>query len=62
MNEPIIISKKINILEVDELSSVLALITACLKELGADNIAQVNHGLKAWDILIKKSIALIVCG
>ena len=62
MNEPIIISKKINILEVDELSSVLALITACLKELGADNITPANHGLKAWDILIKKSIALIVCG
>ena len=61
MNEPSIISKKINIVVVDKLSSVLALITACLKELGADNKASTNHGLRARDILNKKSITLIVC-
>jgi two-component system chemotaxis response regulator CheY len=61
MNEPSIILKKINILVVDDLSSILALITTCLKELGAENIAAANHGVRAWDILNKKSIDLIVC-
>jgi two-component system chemotaxis response regulator CheY len=61
MNEPSIILKKINILVVDDLSSILALITTCLKELEAENIATANHGVRAWDILNKKSIDLIVC-
>ena len=61
MNEPSIILKKINILVVDDLSSILALITTCLKELGAENIATANHGLRAWDILDKSiSISLFV--
>jgi CheY-like chemotaxis protein len=47
MNEPSIILKKINILVVDDLSSILALITTCLKELGAENIATANYGVRA---------------
>lgn len=39
----------------------MALITTCLKELGAENIASENHGVRAWDILNKKYIDLIVC-
>jgi hypothetical protein len=47
MSESSIIFKKINILVVDNLSSVLALITTCLKELGAENIATANYGVRA---------------
>jgi two-component system chemotaxis response regulator CheY len=52
---------EINILVIDDMDSMLGLITTCLKRLGAEKIMTSTNGQHAWKELNKQSIDLIVC-
>lgn len=52
---------KINILVIDDMDSMLGLITTCIRGLGAEKINTANNGQYAWKILNKKKIDLIIC-
>ncbi|MFC3122262.1 response regulator [Agaribacter flavus] len=53
--------KRINILVVDDMESMVNLVKSCLLSLGAEKITTATNGANAWSILNKKDIDLIIC-
>lgn len=61
MNDPNAILKLIKILVVDDMDSMLGLISATLRTLGAEKIVSEYNGLNAWNTINKGHIDLIIC-
>ncbi|GLR71917.1 hypothetical protein GCM10007852_28250 [Agaribacter marinus] len=53
--------KRINILVVDDMESMIGLVTSCLRSIGAEKINTAYNGASAWSALNKKSYDLIIC-
>jgi two-component system chemotaxis response regulator CheY len=60
VNDPSETLKRIKILVVDDMDSMLGLISATLKTLGAEKIVTEYNGLNAWNTLKKSHIDLII--
>ncbi|MEQ3653879.1 MAG: response regulator, partial [Glaciecola sp.] len=58
---PIDLLKKINIIVIDDMDSMLGLIISCLRELGAEKIQTASNGELAWKMLNKNRYDLIIC-
>ncbi|MDT0582165.1 MULTISPECIES: response regulator [Alteromonadaceae] len=61
MKNPIDLLKKINIIVIDDMDSMLGLIISCLRELGAEKIQTASNGELAWKMLNKNRYDLIIC-
>jgi two-component system chemotaxis response regulator CheY len=61
VNDQSKILKQINILVVDDMESMLSLISACLRKLGVEKLTTASNGQNAWKVLNKNRIDLIVC-
>ena len=61
MKNPIDLLKKINIIVIDDMDSMLGLITSCLRDLGAEKIQTASNGELAWKMLNKYKYDLIIC-
>lgn len=53
--------KKINVIVIDDMESMLALITSCLRNLGVEKIQTASNGQLAWKMLNKSKFDLIIC-
>lgn len=60
MNDPSEILKRIKILVVDDMDSMLGLISATLKTLGVAKVVTEYNGLNAWNTINKGHIDLII--
>jgi two-component system chemotaxis response regulator CheY len=61
VKNPIDLLKKINIIVIDDMDSMLGLIISCLRELGAEKIQTASNGELAWKMLNKNRYDLIIC-
>ncbi|MBF7073620.1 response regulator [Glaciecola sp. MH2013] len=61
MKDPIALLKKIDILIIDDMESMISLIVSCVRALGAEKINTASNGEMAWKMLNKKHYHLIIC-
>jgi two-component system chemotaxis response regulator CheY len=61
VKDPAKFLKKINILVADDMDSMLGLVKTCLRDLGVETIFTANDGHKAWKIINKERIDLVIC-